>query len=96
MKPSKHMSDKNGNLVVIPRLLVTAGQIALAVVVAQLASVFLGGPGEFAEITGDGNVAIRPETRDYLTWEVYHAQGMPCVLEVRKSSRLGTGVILLG
>jgi hypothetical protein len=54
------------------------------------------GPGEFAEITGDGNVAIRPETRDYLTWEVYHAQGMPCVLEVRKSSRLGTGVILLG
>jgi hypothetical protein len=89
MKPSKHMSDKNGNLVVIPRLTVTAGQIALAVVVAQLAS-------EFAGITGDGDVAIRPETRDYLTWEVYHAQGMPCVLEVRKSSRLGTGVILLG
>jgi hypothetical protein len=68
----------------------------LAVVVAQLASVFLGGPGEFAGTTGGGNVAIRPEILDYLTWEVYHAQGMPCVLEDRKSSRLGAGVILLG
>lgn len=90
------MSDGIGNLVLISRLHVAAGQIALAVVVAQLASVFLGGPGEFAGTTGGGNVAIRPEILDYLTWEVYHAQGMPCVLEDRKSSRLGAGVILLG
>jgi hypothetical protein len=90
------MSDKNGK----PGVDLAAGcccrQIALAVVVAQLASVFLGGPGEFAGTTGGGNVAIRPEILDYLTWEVYHAQGMPCVLEDRKSSRLGAGVILLG
>jgi hypothetical protein len=68
----------------------------LAVVVAQLASVFLGGAGEYAGTTGNGNVAIRPDTPDYLTWKVYHAQGMPCVLEDRESSRLGPGVILLG
>ena len=45
LKPSKHMSDGIGNLVLISRLHVAAGQIALAVVVAQSASVFLGGPG---------------------------------------------------
>jgi hypothetical protein len=45
LKPSKHMSDGIGNLVLISRLHVAAGQIALAVVVAQSVSVFLGGPG---------------------------------------------------
>lgn len=93
MKPSKYMSDRIRNLVLISWLLVAAGHVVLAVTVAQLVSVLLGSPGEFVGTKGDGSVAIRP---DYLTWEVYRTQGMPCILEVRKSSRSGPGVILLG